>query len=80
MFLICHNEVYISNSTSSQQGIPDICIFGRDLCTYIFVELLSVVIYEGEGKSYAQRVKLERVGASLPKPAEHQNLPSPCYW
>ncbi len=67
MLLICHNEVYISNSTSSQQGIPDTCIFDKDLCTYVLVELLSVVVYEGEGESHAQRVQLERVGTSLPK-------------
>jgi hypothetical protein len=45
------------------------------LCTYVLVELLSVVVYEGEGESHAQRVQLEWVGASLPKPAEHQNYP-----
>jgi hypothetical protein len=34
--------------------------------SYIFVELLSVVVDEGEGQGHAQRVQLEGVGATLP--------------
>jgi hypothetical protein len=41
--------------------------------TYILVEFLPVVVYEGEGQGHAQGVQLEGVGTPLSSAAAQTN-------